>query len=185
MSLPGRPKGEQRRASRQQRGSSLVEVLVALLLSAIGMLGLAGTLAVSIGMAKLGEHRATATLLATDLGDRVRASAQPAREGAYDDTRPFDPSTAADDPEECAVPELCTSAQRVALELSAWQTRVRQGLPGGAGYVEYDSSTEHVDIWVAWLEHGAAPSPRSVHECPSLFAEADPAPRCIHLRVAL
>jgi type IV pilus assembly protein PilV len=74
----------------RQRGSSLIEVLVALLLSAIGLLGLAGTMAVSTTMARLSEHRSQAMQLAVDLGERMQAAAEAAREGGFDDRRGFD-----------------------------------------------------------------------------------------------
>jgi hypothetical protein len=52
--------------------------------------------------------------------------------------------------------------------------------------VRYDQATQLVDVWVAWLDpvSGLQP-PRAPHECPDAFAQADPAPRCIHLRMAL
>ncbi len=168
------------------RGSSLIEVLVALLLSAIGMLGLAGVLAASVTVAKIGEHRTTAAMLASDLGDRLQASVEEARSGGFDDASGFDPNTPVDPADDCANPRACTSNERAAREMAQWRSRLRTSLPGGDGYVRYDEATEHVDVWVAWLEAGSAvPSPRAASECPSSFAQADPAPRCVHLRVAL
>jgi type IV pilus assembly protein PilV len=171
----------------RQRGSSLIEVMVALLLSAIGLLGLAGTMAVSTTMARLSEHRSQAMELAVDLGERMQAAAQAAREGAFNDRRGFDDVGAPSDDLPCANGGLlCAASDRAGLETARWQDALVQRLPQGAGHVVFDAGTDHMDVWVGWLESGApAPVPGAAAECPEAFASAQPAPRCIHLRVAL
>jgi type IV pilus assembly protein PilV len=171
----------------RQRGSSLIEVLVALLLSAIGLLGLAGSMAVSTTMARLSEHRSQAMQLAVDLGERMQAAADAARERAFDDHRAFDDVGVPSDDLPCADDgPHCTSADRAALETAHWQDAVVHRLPQGAGHVVFDPIDDHVDVWVGWLETGAStPVPGAAAECPQAFASAQPAPRCVHLRVAL
>jgi type IV pilus assembly protein PilV len=171
----------------RQRGSSLIEVLVALLLSAIGLLGLAGTMAVSTTMARLSEHRSQAMQLAVDLGERMQAAAEVAREGAFDDPRAFDDVGAPSDDLPCAGDgPLCAAGDRAALETARWQDTLVRRLPQGAGHVVFDAGTDHVDVWVGWLESGMqTPVPGAAAECPDTFASAQPAPRCVHLRVAL
>lgn len=172
----------------RQSGSSLIEVLVALLLSAIGLLGLAGSMAVSTTMARLSEHRSQAMQLAVDLGERMQAAADAARERAFDDPRAFDDVGVPSDDLPCVDNDgpRCTSADRAALETARWQDAVLHRLPQGAGHVVFDTATDHVDVWVGWRETGAQTSvPGAAAECPDVFASAQPAPRCIHLRVAL
>ena len=62
------------RARRRQAGFSLVEVLVAMFVVAMGILALAGLLQASTRYSKMSELRSTATLLANDVADRIRAN---------------------------------------------------------------------------------------------------------------
>ena len=55
-------------------GFSLVEVLVAMFVVAMGILALAGLLQAATRYSKMSELRSTATLLANDIADRIRAN---------------------------------------------------------------------------------------------------------------
>ena len=57
-----------------QRGFSMIEVLVAIVISAVALLALAGVNAASIRYTKMSQYRATATQLANDMGERMRAN---------------------------------------------------------------------------------------------------------------
>jgi type IV pilus assembly protein PilV len=58
----------------QQSGIALVEVLVAVLILGIGILGVASTQVVSLQLNSQSQNRSQAVLLAEDLLDRVRAN---------------------------------------------------------------------------------------------------------------
>ena len=58
----------------KQKGSSLIEVLVAIFVMSIGLLGMAGLTAASSSYNKLGQIRSTAMLLVSDYTDRARAN---------------------------------------------------------------------------------------------------------------
>ena len=58
-----------------QRGASLIEVLVAILIVSMGVIAMGGLLASSSRLGKASESRAIAGLLAADLADRVKANA--------------------------------------------------------------------------------------------------------------
>jgi type IV pilus assembly protein PilV len=59
---------------RRALGASLIEVLVSIVIASIGLLALAGVNAASIRYTKMSQYRATATQLASDIGERLRAN---------------------------------------------------------------------------------------------------------------
>ena len=68
-----------------QAGSSLLEVLVAVVVLSIGLLGLAGLQMTSIKSSHSAYMRSQATLLAYDLADRARATRVLTQAGRLDD----------------------------------------------------------------------------------------------------
>lgn len=62
-----------------QRGVSLIEVLVAVVILTIGLLGLAGLQASSLKVASSSHYRAQAAQAAYDMADRIRANLKDAR----------------------------------------------------------------------------------------------------------
>ncbi len=72
-------------APQQNRGATMIEVLVAIVVLSIGLLGLAGLQMTSLQSNHSAYLRSQATLLAYDLSDRMRARAVATRSGAYAD----------------------------------------------------------------------------------------------------
>ena len=68
----------------RQKGFTLLEVLVAVLVLAIGLLGLAGLQATSLRVNQSASMRSQATNLAYDMADRIRANRGAALAGSYD-----------------------------------------------------------------------------------------------------
>jgi type IV pilus assembly protein PilV len=69
----------------RQTGSSLLEVLIAVVILAFGLLGLAGLQATSVKSSHSAYQRSQATLLAYDMVDRMRAARTAAIAGRFDD----------------------------------------------------------------------------------------------------
>lgn len=161
-----------------QRGASLIEVLVAILIVSMGVIAMGGLLASSSRLGKASESRAIAGLLAADLADRVKANAcgltgqwiDPANAsvhcagiaanpGFYDLKSAFVVGGAApSDAAACAVANDCTVAELAAIDVAQWRQALFYGLPNGAGYVAYDAAAKAaggagaVDVWIAWLD---------------------------------
>lgn len=83
-----------------QRGASLLEVLIAVLILAIGMLGMAALQAVSLRNTQSASDRTTAVIQSYAMLDMMRANRVQARAGAYNQgflcTPPEDPSNRVD-----------------------------------------------------------------------------------------
>lgn len=67
----------------KQKGASLIEILIAVVVISVGLLGLAGLQTSSIKSNQSSYLRSQATLLAYDLSDRMRASRDAAENGAF------------------------------------------------------------------------------------------------------
>jgi len=65
------------------RGFTLIEVLITLVIVAIGLLGLAGLQLTSMNSQLESYQRAQALMLVEDMANRIRANAEEARAGAY------------------------------------------------------------------------------------------------------
>lgn len=77
--MNGREMGQ----SRAMRGFTLLEVLVAMIVLSVGLLGLAGLMASSLKNSHSAYMRSQATWLAYDVLDRMRANRQVALAGGY------------------------------------------------------------------------------------------------------
>ncbi|RLK48633.1 type IV pilus assembly protein PilV [Alkalispirillum mobile] len=71
-------------ASERSSGFSLLEVLIAVVVLSIGLLGLATLQATSLGFNHEAYTRSQATLTAYDITDRMRANREAAEDGHYD-----------------------------------------------------------------------------------------------------
>lgn len=110
-----------------QRGFTLLEVLIALLVLAIGLLGLAGLHTTALRSVQMSFIRTQATLLAGDISDRMRANVP----GLAAENRYYliDTATAPVTSADCAVTR-CSPRDMANFDLAAWRTAVGH-LPGG------------------------------------------------------
>ena len=70
-----------------QRGFSLIEAMVSLIVIGVGLLGLGGMQVASVKGTNNAHARTVATFLAMDLGDRMRANKTALDDGKYDTAR--------------------------------------------------------------------------------------------------
>ena len=183
------------RARSPARGFSLVEVLVAMLVVSMGILALAGLLQASARYSKMSELRSTATLLANDIADRIRANPIGAELGAggYDLTAKAFPTALAAAPAACTSKAPCGPAELARADLAGWTARLRATLPKGSAWVQFHAgkaaAPDFVDVWVAWADPlTLAPgisTERSGTECPPDWKTTDSSVRCVYLQVAL
>jgi len=125
-------------------GFTMIEVLVAIFVLAIGLLGLAGLQANSLKNNTSAYTRSQAQLLAYDMLDRMRANMQGVANGNYDDllsTTPTDPNCIGSG---CSVAAL---AQHDAYE---WTAILSQTLPSGTGLVSGSGAGSIFTITVMW-----------------------------------
>lgn len=176
------------------RGASLIEVLVSILLAAIGLLALSGANVAAIRYSKLSQYRGTATMLAADLAERMRSNQ--AGLASYLVSDDFDTqqsglpsaSTACE-----TYASTCTSSAIAAYDLVAWRRLVRSQLPEGAVSVAPSGAVPAADVWVAWRDPAVAlPGENSTDarniatECPSTVEfSTDKSVRCSYFRINL
>ncbi|MEY6434097.1 type IV pilus modification protein PilV [Thioalkalicoccus limnaeus] len=107
----------------RQRGFTLIEVLIAVLVLAIGLLGLASLMAVSMQYNHGSLVRTQATNLAYEITDAMRANRARALAGDYDTTN-------------CAARN---GTDLATVDLNRWCARVAAVLPAGEGVVDVDN----------------------------------------------
>ena len=126
---------------RQQRGFTLLEVLIAILVLSIGLLGVAQMQTIGIRSTHGAYLRTQATLLSGDMLDSMRANLTNARSGAYD--LPYNSST-------------LTGTSIAITDLNAWRTNIAALLPNGDASITTSttaaSPTSDVTIAIRWNE---------------------------------
>jgi type IV pilus assembly protein PilV len=139
----------------QNQGFSLVEVLVALLVLSIGLLGLAALQTTSLQYNTGSYFRTQATFFAYDIIDRMRANSTAVADGGSYDiataaaATPFLTST---DP--ACDTSSCNTANMAAYDLGKWYKRMSQVLPGAStnlATIDINAS-EMVTITIRWTE---------------------------------
>jgi type IV pilus assembly protein PilV len=133
----------------KERGFSLVEAMVALVVLAVGMLGIAGLYVTTLRSGGGAIYRMQAVNLAGDLADRIRANrnAPAAYAGAAANNNCYG-AGAVD----------CTPALMAANDLFVWQQQVQAILPGGVGAIAVNAAAAPTTytINISWTESGGA-----------------------------
>ncbi|MFV8836659.1 type IV pilus modification protein PilV [Aquisalimonas sp.] len=111
---------DRRLRGRAQGGYSLLEVLIAVLILSIGLLGLAGLQTTSLQSNQSAAQVSQATFLASDILDRMRANPDSARSGNYD----VDPGQRSDD---------FSGGSLAAADVRGWLQQLETALPGVLG----------------------------------------------------
>lgn len=195
MFLGVKPRSLARQVSRRQsRGVSLLEVLISILLSAIGLLALAGANVSAMRYSKMSQYRGTATVLAKDIAERMRANKLGLASYAYSTSWAGQATAVAVDTS-CETAD-CDAANLAAYDLATWRKVVQNQLPHGSVFVAIQGNVG-ADVWIAWQDPAVAnPSENSTDsrnaaadaakECPPLalgFAPADESVRCSFFRI--
>jgi type IV pilus assembly protein PilV len=171
----------------QARGTTLIEVLVALVLLSGAVLGMSILHANSVKYTKMAQLRGVATQLAFELADRMRANPQAAVNNRYEFTAAYDPEAGATAVPVCAVPAVCTSDEIAAIDLAEVRNTLRLALPGGGLRITRDAAANNsINIWIIWIDPEAfgndANEVATAMPCP--FA-SNPRPQCLAMRVAI
>lgn len=116
-----------------QSGFTLIEVLVASLILAIGLIGVAGLQAMSLKNNQSAFMRSQATALAYDLADRMRANVNGANAGFYN-------PAAAGLNDDCISANGCSGSEMALHDLAEWNETIDAYLPMGEGFVCRDST---------------------------------------------
>lgn len=138
----------------RERGFTLIEVLVAMLVLSIGVLGVAGMQVTALKNLQSSSSFGVAAMLANDMADRMWINQAQALADAYNHT------AADNDPANC-VDEACSGAELAEFDIAEWQRQlvgyttddsvvVPPVLPSAKGSVVRDGTTSSFDIGIYW-----------------------------------
>ncbi len=155
------------------RGFTLIEVLITVVIIAIGLLGLAGLQMSSLNNQLEAYQRAQAMLLLHDMANRIQVNSASARIGSYADASDYGLRTIAD----CTAINVASSADAVTRDICAWNselagigtqlgTKNLGSLVGARACIENLAGSSFgediVRLTVAWMGSVATKAPSSV-----------------------
>ncbi|HEV2538079.1 MAG TPA: type IV pilus modification protein PilV [Frateuria sp.] len=144
-----------RYAPRSQRGVSLIEVLVAVLVFSVGMIGVAGLLIMATRSNHTAYLRTQAAFLASNMGDRMSANPVGVWMGNYDSSSyPVSASTAANN--DCSAG--CTPDALAQSDQRAWSRQLKTFLPQASARIRCDKTNAGYTP-DAWVPPSASTSP--------------------------
>lgn len=177
-----------------QKGASLIEVLVAILILSFGMLSLGAMLGFAVQAPKIAAHRATATNLASAYIERMRANKAEFAQATstYLQSSTFDGTATKITPDakvSCSYPS-CTSSAIALADFDEFKVAIRDELPAGGLLVEQDDTdTTHTsgNLWVLWTEPQtyASLNTGNSDNCPTLKLKVKTSPSCLYVRFKL
>lgn len=132
-------------------GFSLVEVLIALVIMSVGMLGIAGLYVEGMKAGRTSTFRHHAVTLAGDVADRIRANPL----GGVDYEGPGGNNN-------CVLGNVnCNASQMAANDIALWKAQAAAMLPNGDVAITFDDTVtpNTYRIVVSWAESGEATPP--------------------------
>jgi type IV pilus assembly protein PilV len=140
MSIQSSKPSSSRHLPRRQRGTSLIEVLIAVLVMAVGALGVAAMQVVSLRNSQSALERTQIAVATYSILDSMRANRTAATQGFYDTDLT------------CTVPT--TNDSLVGSDLSRWYTELQQGINTNA-CASIDCNGDVCTIVVQWNDERA------------------------------
>jgi type IV pilus assembly protein PilV len=137
-----------RDAHMRQSGLSLLEVLIAIAVLAIGLLGLAHMQSFGLLNIERAYQRSQATVLAYAIADKMRANVTTANSYL---TTFMDPAVAAAQPD-CKTTSGCSVGALAENDLFEWQSELTSQLPGATGAITFADGNYTVAI--TWDDNG-------------------------------
>lgn len=133
----------------QQRGFTLLEVLIAVVILSIGLLGMATLMMTSVQASQGAYLRGQASLLAYDFSERTRLNH--ALASSADDYL-LDANDSPGERPECG-DDGCTDIEQAQLDLHQWQTMLASSIPGARANITRSNNQYSVEI--IWVESSA------------------------------
>jgi len=133
-------------AIQRQRGDTMIEVLVTLIIIAVGALGAAALQITTLQNLSSSHSASVAAIVAQDFGERMRANPDAALAGNYDhDTKPTSTTDCVTGP--CATEALAN------YDKETWWAQLTTVLPSGSGEVEPVPAGGNIfELTVRWDE---------------------------------
>jgi type IV pilus assembly protein PilV len=156
------------RAENKQHGVSLLEVMITMVIIAVGLLGLLGLQTKSMSSQKDTFDKKSAAELVAQISERIRANHLGFMDDSY--TSAFDIGATVATGPVCGGATPCTPAQIAALDLVHWHTDLRSRIPESGAYIVTSPSASgatpgpaatmatngtSVRVTVTWMEQNA------------------------------
>lgn len=144
-------------AARCHRGISLIESLVAIVVMALGILGVLGVQMRTLTDTSTAVRRAQAIRLIDDLSERMRVNPN-ALLSINDYESGYSQKGSTLTASNCAS-AACTPAEQAKYDLKQWKTTVEQTLPGGQASIflapgeTVDTNRRQLGVIIAWREN--------------------------------
>lgn len=142
----------------RSHGFTLIEALIALVILAIGLLGMATLMMNSLQSSQGAAQRSAATVAAYDLVERMRAN----RNSAIQASSPYAvvPSSGCTPTVDTCLPcrsKACTAGELASADMSAWFGALRTAIPDAAATIQQNPGNAGNDtfcIAIFWQEPG-------------------------------
>lgn len=128
----------------KQRGVTIIEVLVAMLILAVGLLGMASLQVRAVSDTSNSSFRSIAIFYANDMADRIRSNPVGEQGNLYNDEAGGSAKAS------CLAVAGCNSSDMAANDKHEWLTNVAQALPAGTGEITKNGNVYTVTVsWSA------------------------------------
>ena len=135
----------QRKVARGQRGDTMIEVLVTIIILAVGVLGTAALQVTTLKNLSTSHSAGVAAIIAEDFSERMRANPTAAlADGYVHDRAPISDT-------DCAA-NLCSMADIAKYDTETWWDQLTTVLPAGSAEVTRDIGTSTFVLTVRWDE---------------------------------
>ena len=132
------------KSSRAQRGDTMIEVLVTIIIIAIGVLGAAALQVTTLKNLSSSHSASVAAILAEDFSERMRANPDEAL-----NNNAYVHDAAPEAYPNCAV-DACTMAQLAVYDIGTWWDQITTVLPSGSAEVTRNAGTNTYVVTVRW-----------------------------------
>jgi type IV pilus assembly protein PilV len=133
-------------AKKSNLGFTLIEVLIAMVVLSLGLLGMAKLQGTALMQNQNSYYRSQATQLAYDIADRIRANGVEAAKTSTSKYITLTPSTALEKTACGTVSTTCTPAFMAENDLYQWNQQVVAILPMGSGFVNVSGNVYTITL---------------------------------------